>query len=355
MDPFKDEDHMEESQMEESRMTAPYGSSSPLPMSPPRYAPQHVADPFEEDFDERDATARASATAPTQATDQASVSTLASTSLQRQQPAQRQQYQRPAQVNAAAASLLLSSSSIADDPVQDNPPPPPRSQAQRDTVRMGKMRDVSHDQDQTELSSDNEESRPVLPTSSQPATQRKRRKPKAHESITSLASIGRRFLSAAKDNAREDEQERGHNGLRVGTGAGTAAAKDIPSTARLNRREQALWMWANLDSIDDFLKEVYAYYTGKGFVCIALARGLNILTIGFVIAFSTFRCLDLLPTFPHIFHVFGYIKIIYIISCINQNEVKKIHPKKSIFLFFFLFYYHQKKNSCIGLGCYMCK
>lgn len=306
---------MEDSSSEASRLTDLYGSSSPPPMSPPPFSSQHVADPFENDHDERDGNAaRVDPPAQTPAAEQASVSTLASTSTQRPQPPQ--QYSRPAQVNAASASLLLSTSSIADEPAKDPNPSTQRPQAQRDAVRMGKMKEVSHDHDQADLSSDNEESRLMLPsTDSKPATQRRRRKPKTHESIVSLASIGRRLLSAARNDAREDEQDRGLNGLRVGTGAGTAAAKDMPNTARLSRREQALWMWANLDSVDDFLKEVYAYYTGKGFVCIALARGLNILTIGFVIGFSTFLfgCIDYTKIQQH-----GQLSNIIVPQCVSR-------------------------------------
>ncbi|VDC03011.1 unnamed protein product [Peniophora sp. CBMAI 1063] len=62
----------------------------------------------------------------------------------------------------------------------------------------------------------------------------------------------------------------------------------------LDAKEQALWQWVNVYNLDAFLQEVYLYYEGKGMYSIALARGLNLLTIGFVIGFSTFllRCVD---------------------------------------------------------------
>jgi autophagy-related protein 9 len=62
----------------------------------------------------------------------------------------------------------------------------------------------------------------------------------------------------------------------------------------LSPREKALWNWVNVYNLDAFLQEVYTYYQGKGIVSIALARGLNLLTIGFVIGFSTFLfgCID---------------------------------------------------------------
>ncbi|KAF9651480.1 APG9-domain-containing protein [Thelephora ganbajun] len=56
----------------------------------------------------------------------------------------------------------------------------------------------------------------------------------------------------------------------------------------LDAYERALWSWVNVYNLDAFLQEVYQYYQGKGIYCIALSRGLNLLTVGFVIGFSTF-------------------------------------------------------------------
>ncbi|KAF8136485.1 putative transmembrane protein [Boletus edulis] len=62
----------------------------------------------------------------------------------------------------------------------------------------------------------------------------------------------------------------------------------------LDAYERALWNWVNVYNLDAFLQEVYLYYEGKGIYSIALTRGLNILTVGFVITFSTFLlgCID---------------------------------------------------------------
>ncbi|KAJ7510163.1 putative transmembrane protein [Mycena galericulata] len=62
----------------------------------------------------------------------------------------------------------------------------------------------------------------------------------------------------------------------------------------LDAYERALWNWVNVYNLDAFLQEVYYYYEGKGIYGIALARGLNLLTVGFVIGFSTFLlgCVD---------------------------------------------------------------
>lgn len=110
-----------------------------------------------------------------------------------------------------------------------------------------------------------------------------------------LSALGRRIARAASQAEQEDAQARNGSALgplRLG-GAGTGSRGDA-SSRRLEDREKALWMWANVDNIDEFLREVYAYYTGKGLVCIALSKALNLLTIAFVIGFSTFLfgCID---------------------------------------------------------------
>ncbi|KZT70066.1 APG9-domain-containing protein [Daedalea quercina L-15889] len=62
----------------------------------------------------------------------------------------------------------------------------------------------------------------------------------------------------------------------------------------LDAHERALWNWVNVYNLDAFLQEAYYYYEGKGIYSIALSRGLNLLTAGFVIGFSTFLlgCVD---------------------------------------------------------------
>jgi autophagy-related protein 9 len=45
----------------------------------------------------------------------------------------------------------------------------------------------------------------------------------------------------------------------------------------LNPREKALWRWTNVENLDNFLKDVYDYYVGKGIYSITLNRILNLL------------------------------------------------------------------------------
>ncbi|KAI9798820.1 MAG: hypothetical protein M1825_004993 [Sarcosagium campestre] len=64
--------------------------------------------------------------------------------------------------------------------------------------------------------------------------------------------------------------------------------------AFIDPRERALWRWANVENLDNFLQEVYDYFLGNGIWCIVLSRALNLLTLSFVVGFSTFltMCVD---------------------------------------------------------------
>lgn len=62
----------------------------------------------------------------------------------------------------------------------------------------------------------------------------------------------------------------------------------------IDPKERALWKWANVENLDNFLQEVYNYYLGNGFYCILLSRLLNMATVMFVVGFSTYlsSCID---------------------------------------------------------------
>ncbi|KAI5806382.1 autophagy protein Apg9-domain-containing protein [Geopyxis carbonaria] len=62
----------------------------------------------------------------------------------------------------------------------------------------------------------------------------------------------------------------------------------------MDPKERALWKWANVENLDNFLHDVYIYFTGKGMYNILLSRILNLLTLVFVIVFSSFLglCID---------------------------------------------------------------
>ena len=44
-----------------------------------------------------------------------------------------------------------------------------------------------------------------------------------------------------------------------------------------SQREKAMWRWINITNLDNFIKQVYDYYTGAGIWCILLDRALSLL------------------------------------------------------------------------------
>ena len=47
--------------------------------------------------------------------------------------------------------------------------------------------------------------------------------------------------------------------------------------ATLDPKEMAMWRWANVENLDNFLKDVYDYFLANGIWCILLSRTLNLL------------------------------------------------------------------------------
>lgn len=44
-----------------------------------------------------------------------------------------------------------------------------------------------------------------------------------------------------------------------------------------SQKERALWRWANVENLDNFVKDVYVYFLENGIWCIVLGRALNLL------------------------------------------------------------------------------
>ncbi|BCS24289.1 autophagy protein ATG9 [Aspergillus puulaauensis] len=67
-----------------------------------------------------------------------------------------------------------------------------------------------------------------------------------------------------------------------------------PNLALVDPKEKAMWMWANVENLDNFLKDVYTYFLGNGIWSILLNRILSILTFAFIVGFTTFltNCVD---------------------------------------------------------------
>ncbi|KAF3941256.1 hypothetical protein ABW19_dt0209839 [Dactylella cylindrospora] len=67
-----------------------------------------------------------------------------------------------------------------------------------------------------------------------------------------------------------------------------------PPPGFIDPKQRAMYKWANVEDVDGFLHRVYAYYLGKGIYCICLERFIGLLTVAFVVGFSTFifSCID---------------------------------------------------------------
>ncbi|KAL8899312.1 MAG: hypothetical protein Q9192_001645 [Flavoplaca navasiana] len=90
------------------------------------------------------------------------------------------------------------------------------------------------------------------------------------------------------------EQQRLHPELPAMRPTSAPPGRQVPGLAIASSRERAMWRWANVEDLDNFLRDVYEYFLGNGIWCILLSRLLNLLTLAFVVGFSTFltTCID---------------------------------------------------------------
>lgn len=59
-------------------------------------------------------------------------------------------------------------------------------------------------------------------------------------------------------------------------------AQQHPSLSNTDPKKKAMWRWANVENLDNFLKDVYTYFLGNGFWSILLSRTLNLLYAEFL-------------------------------------------------------------------------
>lgn len=70
--------------------------------------------------------------------------------------------------------------------------------------------------------------------------------------------------------------------------------RSSPTSVFVDAAETAMWRWTNEQNLDRFFREVYDYYLGKGVWSIMLSKVIGLLTLLFVVGFSTFltSCID---------------------------------------------------------------
>ena len=53
-------------------------------------------------------------------------------------------------------------------------------------------------------------------------------------------------------------------------------------------KERALYLWANITNMDEFLSDVYYYYRGRGLLNIVLSRGFDLIILIFILILRYF-------------------------------------------------------------------
>lgn len=82
--------------------------------------------------------------------------------------------------------------------------------------------------------------------------------------------------SRAKWQATQEQQQL-HQDLDTGIPNAREYVRRGHPFNMIDPKEKAMWRWANVENLDNFLKDVYDYFLGNGIWCILLSRILNLL------------------------------------------------------------------------------
>ena len=82
--------------------------------------------------------------------------------------------------------------------------------------------------------------------------------------------------------------QRLHPGEGLSTRSRVNSNTDLRGLSLADPKQKAMWRWANVENLDNFLTEVYMYFLGNGFLSILLHRALSLLTFVFVAGFMVF-------------------------------------------------------------------
>ena len=131
--------------------------------------------------------------------------------------------------------------------------------------------EVDEHDDEVPLSLLIEDRHTSIPRSSLPST-----RPQAVHSpnVAPVPGQGTRAMRA-KWQATQDQQQL-YPEPHVPPAYGSSKSRKS-SSIMVDRKERAMWRWANVENLDNFLKEVYDYFLGNGFWSILLNRVLNLL------------------------------------------------------------------------------
>jgi hypothetical protein len=190
--------------------------------------------------------------------------------------------QRPKDVTHTSASQMLSSNTGAGPSrYRDEPSSGSQGAVKLASIGSAKAAKTERSTDERELSSEEELSRLLATveqgdharpssslssrTSKSTASRRSdKRKAAGSESLATLKALGRRIVRSARQNEEEDAsshraRDRENGPIRLESVPGEEGSSEMlkgRAWRRLSERERALWMWANVEDLDDFLREV---------------------------------------------------------------------------------------------------
>lgn len=190
--------------------------------------------------------------------------------------------QRPRNVTHTSASQMLSSNTGAGPSrYRDEPSSSTQGAVKLASIGSAKAANTERSTDERELSSEEESSRLLATveqgdharphsslssrTSKSDASRRSdKRKAAGSESLATLKALGRRIVRSARQNEEEDAsshraRDRDNGPIRLEPVPGEEGSSEMlkgRAWRRLSERERALWMWANVEDLDDFLREV---------------------------------------------------------------------------------------------------
>ncbi|KAI7898327.1 autophagy protein Apg9-domain-containing protein [Cokeromyces recurvatus] len=136
---------------------------------------------------------------------------------------------------------------------------------------------------------------------------------------------------AEDENSDDDEENRLEAPPSLIIEQTQTTTKPISTREHVTVYDRTMWRWANVENMDDFFQRVYEYYQGKGIYCILLARFLNLLTLAFIILFSTFLigCINYSDITSH--HTLGEV--------IEPQCLSKLSSTKVLFISIFIIWW----------------
>lgn len=110
------------------------------------------------------------------------------------------------------------------------------------------------------------------------ATGQHRQAGEGHEAIpTPVLGLPTRGTQARWHATQEQQRLYQDLGSHPGRTKPSQASRRSQRLAMIDPKEKAMWRWANVENLDNFLREVYDYFHGNGIWCILLGRILNLL------------------------------------------------------------------------------